>query len=41
MTPRHRSDRHEDSCSLTCAAGFEGGGNCTVYVGRHRAQGAS
>jgi hypothetical protein len=37
---RHLSDRHEDSCSLTCAAGFEGGGNCTVYVGRHRAQGA-
>jgi hypothetical protein len=38
MTPRHRADRHEDSCSLACEASHEGLGNCLTYVGRHRAE---
>jgi hypothetical protein len=33
--PAHRADRHQDSCSLACEAGAEGGGNCSTYVGRH------
>lgn len=34
--PRHRSDRHEDSCGMACNAGWESGGTCDTYVGRHR-----
>lgn len=37
--PLHLAERHEDSCSLVCAAGLEGDGNCTTYVGAHRAAG--
>lgn len=37
-TPKHRNDRHEDSCSLVCNAGYEGGGDCSTYLGRHDAQ---
>lgn len=37
--PRHLSDRHEDTCSLVCAAAFKGGViNCSEYIGTHRAE---
>ena len=34
LGPRHRNDRHEDSCSLAC--GYDGG-TCGKYAGGRRA----
>lgn len=39
--PAHRADRHEDACSVACEAAYEGMGDCSTYVGRHRAEVAS
>lgn len=33
---RHVADRHEDSCSLVCEGGWEGGVPCAYYAGRRR-----
>ena len=38
MAGQHRADRHEDSCGLACGTEGPDVEDCTLYVGRRRAE---